>query len=52
MQEKMVLAILLLALMLWILPSIIRSFVSSDSFNTEEITIPTLLLNAFAKNIP
>jgi len=57
MEEKIVLIILLLALILWIVPSLIRSFYPPD-INTnindklEKMDISFILLNNFAKNVP
>jgi solute carrier family 13 (sodium-dependent dicarboxylate transporter), member 2/3/5 len=51
-EEKTVLAILLLALMRWVVPSLIRSLYPTDNVKVEENNILSILLNSFAKNIP
>jgi solute carrier family 13 (sodium-dependent dicarboxylate transporter), member 2/3/5 len=57
-EEKTVLMILLVALSLWVVPSLIRSFYPLDSYNTntnekaEEKDILFILLSSFANNVP
>jgi sodium-dependent dicarboxylate transporter 2/3/5 len=51
-EEKAVLFILLLALTLWISPSLIRSFYPSENVKVDGNNISLLLLNNFTKNIP
>lgn len=56
-EEKVVLMILLLGLVLWIVPSLIRSFypidINTNAYdNVEKRDISFILLSNFAKNVP
>jgi solute carrier family 13 (sodium-dependent dicarboxylate transporter), member 2/3/5 len=51
-EEKAVLLILVLALILWISPSLIRSFYPTENVKVDGNDISSLLLNNFAKNVP
>lgn len=51
-QEKSVLIILVIALSLWIAPSLLRSFYEDDLSSGNDQDFFSLSLNAFIKNIP
>ena len=51
-EEKTVLMILLLAMILWILPSLIRSFYPMENVNLGDVHGISILLGFFSKNIP
>jgi sodium-dependent dicarboxylate transporter 2/3/5 len=51
-EEKTVLIILLLALILWIVPSLIRSLYPIDNLTGEQMNIHSIILSSFSKNIP
>jgi di/tricarboxylate transporter len=51
-EEKIVLSILFSTLILWIVPSLIRSFFPQDLNGNEEMDIMSIIFYNFAKNIP
>lgn len=51
-EEKIVLSILFSALILWIVPSLIRSFYPQDLNGNDEMDIMSIIIYNFAKNIP
>jgi solute carrier family 13 (sodium-dependent dicarboxylate transporter), member 2/3/5 len=51
-EEKTVLIILLLALILWIVPSLLRSLYPIDNLKDEQMNIHSIILSSFSKNIP
>jgi solute carrier family 13 (sodium-dependent dicarboxylate transporter), member 2/3/5 len=51
-EEKIVLSILFSTLILWIVPSLIRSFYRQDLNGNDEMDIISIIFYNFAKNIP
>ena len=51
-EEKIVLSILFSTLILWIVPSLIRSFYPQDLNGNDEMDIMSIIFYNFAKNIP